>query len=208
MSAGLRVLVAAGAAATRSPSAPLLREMDLLRGLADRLAAVVGRSTPAGAWWAPSDDAMPPAELLADVGDVVANPSRVVLAGAPVGGVAGAMAVDLETGRLEAQEGEKVVSLPLGLAEFAPLAASVGPALVMLAAAGGPESAEVRDPLVAKRLPSGQVRFELRGVGCVVSAQVAFTFAAECMSLLARRIETDCQARMELEAALALEVAQ
>lgn len=136
VSAGLRLIVAAGAAATRSPSSPVLQELDALRGLADRLAGVLGRQTPSGAWWCPSDDCWPAPELLSADGDVVSSPKRVVLAGSVVGGVAGALAVDLETWRLEAQQSDRVASVALELGTFAPLVGTIAPGLIQLAATG------------------------------------------------------------------------
>jgi hypothetical protein len=202
VSAGLRLIVAAGAAATRSPSSPVLQELDALRGLADRLAGVLGRQTPSGAWWAPSDDAMPPPELLADTGDVVASPERVVLAGAPAAGVVGALALDLTAWRLELQEGERVASVAMELGQFAPLATMFGPALVQLAASG-PSVVELTLGVSLRRQASGMVRAELNGVGAVVSATAALSFAAEAVSLLARHVEASANARAALEASLA-----
>lgn len=203
MSAGLRLIVAAGAAATRSPSSPVLQELDALHGLCDRLAGVLGRQTPSGAWWCPSDDCWPAAELLSADGDVVASPQRVVLAGSVVCGVAGALAVDLEAWRLEGQEGERVSSVPLELSTLAPLVAMVAPGLVQLAATG-PGMVELSMGMTIRRLPVGTVRFELPGgVGCVVHAPTAFCFAAELLSMLSRHIEDDSNARMALEQALA-----
>lgn len=201
-SAGLRLLVAAGAAATRSPSLPVLQELDALRGLADRLAGILGRQTPSGAWWCPGDDCWPAPELLADTGDVLASPERIVLAGAPTAGVVGAMALDLESWRLECQEGERVASVAMELGEFAPLAGLFGPALVQLAASG-PSVVDLTLGVSVRRQASGMVRFELNGVGCVVSATAALSFASEALSLLARHVEASANARAALEASLA-----
>jgi hypothetical protein len=186
----------------------MLRELDTLRHLAARLAGILGRQTPSGAWWAPSDDALPSAELLSPHGDVVASPERVVLSGLAAGGAAGGLAIDLTDWRLEAQEGERAVSLPLDLPKFASLAASLGTGLILLAAAGGPEETEVCDLLKLEALPGG-IRFQVSGgVGCVVPFNVAVSFAAETMGLLSRQVESECSTRMGLESALALEVSQ
>ena len=167
MSAGLRAVVAAGLATLRGDGPAILGAVDELERLTDRLAAVVGRHTPSGAWWAPSDAAMPEREQLAPMGDVVASPRRVVLAGST-----GALMVDLQAGSLEAQNGTACTVVPLELRDLVGVAAMLPCALVRLSNIG-PGVETLADHFTVSRLDCGLVRLTLRGVSVEAHAQAA-----------------------------------
>lgn len=182
ISAGLRAVVAAGIATLQGDGPAILGAVDELERLTDRLAAVVGRTTVSGAWWAPSDAAMPEREQLAPMGDVVASPARVVLAGST-----GALLVDLKSGSLEAQNGTACAVVPLELRDLVGVAAILPAALVRLSNLG-PGTETLADHFTVARLDCGLVRFTLRGVNVEAHAQAALSFGVELLALVCRGV--------------------
>ena len=193
VSAGLRTVVAAGLATISGDAPATLAAVDELQRLADRLAAITGRHTPSGAWWAPSDAAMPEREQLAPMGDVVASPRRVVLAGST-----GALMVDLQAGSLEAQNGTACAVTPLELRDLVGVAAMLPCALVRLSNIG-PGVETLADHFTVSRLDCGLVRLTLRGVSVEAHAQAALAFGVELLGLVCRGVADGIAVRQQLD---------
>jgi hypothetical protein len=190
---GLRVVISAGLRSLGSADCPaMLATIDDVDRLAARLAAICGRRTPSGAWWAPSDAAMPAAELLELGGDVIASPGRVVLASPGCG----ALLVDLNTDRIEIQAGEVNRAADLDLLAVANQATLILPALAGLSA--GPGSRHLGSGLQIVRLETDEYVIGLQDVGIVVNGRIAWRFAAELTAMAARRIDQSAEIREAL----------
>lgn len=182
VSSGLRLVVAAGLSAIAGGDAAVGDAVDELAGLVDRLAAVTGRRTPSGAWWCPSDAALPDRNRLAADGAVVAAERRVVLAGA-----SGALMVDMQHCALEAQNGSNTATQPLELRELVSIAALLPAALVRLSN-NGPGHEQLMEGFTVARLDTGNVRFVLHHLPVESSGIAALSFSAELLGLVARAV--------------------
>ena len=194
ISAGLRTTVTAGLLALRSDVA-LLQPVDELNALVEKLAAITGRTTPAGAWWAPTREALPSPDQLDPAGAVLVMPRAVSLV------TNGTVTVDLENSELAASEAGHEISVPFDLHDLAAVAALLPAALAGLGIAG-PGRRDVGHGLVVERTDGDQCRFRLKGVGASCEPDVAQTFAAELLSLQARAQRASAQTRQQLNRAL------
>jgi hypothetical protein len=194
LSAGLRDVVSAGLLALQGDCA-LIRPVSELHALADRLAQIQGRITPAGAWWAPSRAALPSPDQLDPQGAVVVTPRAVgLIAG-------GAVVIDLDNNELTATLAGNEVTVPFDLHDLAAVAALLPAALAGLAAAG-PGRRDVGHGLAVERTSGDLCRVTLKGIGASCEPDVAQTFAAELLALVARTARASAQTRMELNRAL------
>ena len=193
VSSGLRLVVATGLAALDGQSPSLSEAVDHLDRVAAELAAISGRRTPAGAWWAPTEAAAPSAEQLDPRGDLVATPAGVaVMAGAA------ALSIDLAAGELAAVAGGRDLIAPVDVQQLAPAVALIAPALIGLSAAG-PGRRELGCGLAVERLGSDEVSITLQGLGPVVLPSTAWRWGAELLSLVARGFDASIATRCELE---------
>ena len=190
----MRDVITAGLLALQGDCA-LLAPVDELRDLADRLARIQGRRTPSGAWWAPTRDALPAPEDLEPGGAVLVTPKAVALI------ADGAVVVDLEAGNITGTLAGHEVNAPIDLSELAGPAALLPASLAGLAAAG-PGRRELGLGLAVERTPDNLCRVTLQGIGARCSADVAQTFAAEVVGLVARAARASCATRLQLEHAL------
>jgi hypothetical protein len=195
LSAGLRAVVTAGLLALQGDAA-LLAPVDQLHALVDKLAAVTGRRTPAGAWWAPTPDALPDPRTLDPAGSVIATPGAVLLCG-----TTGTLVVDLDEGKLTANNGQHEISAPIDLSDLVHPAALLPASLAGLAVAG-PGRRELGLGLAIERCADDSVRISMQGVGAHGSINAAQIFAAELLALLARASRASAAARMQLEQSL------
>jgi hypothetical protein len=196
-SAGLRVTVAAGLAALSGDGAHLLTAVDDLAALADRLGTIAGRRTPSGSWWAPSDQAMPDPERLHPAGDVVAAPTKVVIAGPD-----GAVMIDAAARQISAQDAAGQAHQAVELGDIAAIGACLTGGLVTLSTRG-PGRVALGDGFIVERRDDGMARLSLRGVGCSCSMLSLWKFAAELVSLTASEVAEAIDVREALEARLA-----
>jgi len=192
LSCGLRLVVATGLAALDGQTPSLSEAVDHLDRVAAELAAVTGRRTPCGAWWAPSEAAAPEADQLDPRGDVIATPTGVVL----VAGTS-SLSVDLEAGQLAVIAAGRELCGPVDVQLLAPAVALIAPALLGLAAAG-PGRRELGCGLAVERLGSDEVSITLQGLGPVVPAAVAWRWSAEMHGLVARGLATSVATRTAL----------
>jgi hypothetical protein len=190
LSAGLRDVVSAGLLALRGDSA-LIAPVSELHDLADKLAKIQGRTTPSGAWWAPSREALPSPDQLDPAGAVLVTPRAVGLI------ADGAVVIDLEASELAASLAGHEVSTPFDLNDLAAVAALLPAALAGLAAAG-PGRRDLGHGLAVQRTTDDLCRISLKGIAARCSADVAQSFAAELVALVARTARASAQTRMEL----------
>lgn len=194
LSAGVRDTIAAGLLALRGDAA-MLAPIGELHKLADKLATITGRTTPSGAIWAPTEEALPPVEMLDPSGAVVVTPQAVgLLAGA------GALVIDMEAGAVIVRGDGGELQQPLELADLAELAAMLPAVLQALARQAG--GVRIACGLLAERTGTGSFRLSLQGVGPSCEPDVAFMFAAEVVALFARRVACTIRTRQQLEQAL------
>jgi hypothetical protein len=194
VSAGLREVVTAGLLALKGEVA-LLAPISELHKLADKLATITGRTTPSGAIWAPTDEALPPVEMLDPSGAVVVTPQAVgLLAGA------GALVLDMEAGAVIVRGDGGELQQLLELPDLAELAAMLPAVLQALARQAG--GVRIACGLLAERTGTGSFRLSLQGVGPSCEPDVAFMFAAEVVALFARRVACTIRTRQQLEQAL------
>jgi hypothetical protein len=193
VSCGLRLVVATGLAALDGQSPSLSEAVDHLHRVAAELASITGRRTPAGAWWAPSEAAAPEPDQIDARGDVVVAPHGVAL----VAGAA-ALSVDFQAGQLGVVDAGRELVGAIDVQLLAPAVALIAPALLGLAAAG-PGRRELGCGLAIERLGNNEVAITLQGIGPVVPAAVAWQWAAEMLSLVARGFAASVATRCDLE---------
>jgi hypothetical protein len=192
ISAGVRDVIAAGLLALQSDMA-LLQPIADLEALVNKLSYIQGRKTPSGAWWAPTDAALPPIEQMDPLGDVIAQPMIVALTTE-----ASVLIIDAEAGVLTIRENgaEKAME-----AEFSDL---MGPICRLSAVAAhlahhGPGRVELGTGLWLRLLPVGAVRIEVDGLGVTCKFATLLQFASELISLSARAAGRSLEARLQLE---------
>ncbi len=198
VSAGLRTAISAGLLALQGDCA-LIRPIDELRELADRLAFVQGRRTPAGGWWAPTPEALPSHEELDSGGAVLVMPKSVGLV------AGGALVIDLEAGLITASNNDSPdsqINARIDLGDLVAPAAVMPAALTGLAIAG-PGRRELGLGLAIERTGSNHCLLTLQGVGARCDAGLAHTFAAELLGLVARSAQASFATRQQLEQVLA-----
>jgi hypothetical protein len=198
VSAGLRTAITAGLLALQGDCA-LIRPIDELRDLASRLARIQGRRTPAGAWWAPTPEALPTAEQLDHQGTVLVMPQSVGLL------AAGALVVDLADGVITASNAETPgaqITAAIGLDDLVAPAALLPAALTGLAIAG-PGRRELGLGLAIERTGGNHFLLTLQGAGARCDADLIHVFAAELLGLLARSARASLATRQQLNRALA-----
>jgi hypothetical protein len=195
LSAGLRDVITAGLLALKGDCA-LIAPIDELRELADRLARIQGRRTPAGAWWAPTSEALPNPKDLEPGGAVLVTPQAVALI------ADGALVIDMEAGQITGTLAGHEVNISIDLSELAGPAALLPASLAGLAAAG-PGRRELGLGLAVERTADNLCRVTLQGIGARCSADIAQTFAAEVAGLVARSARASFDTRLQLEQALA-----
>jgi hypothetical protein len=194
LSAGVRDVLTAGLLALQGDVA-LLAPVDQLHQLADRLAMISGRTTPSGAIWAPTEEALPPVEMLDPDGAVIVTPQAVgLLAGAA------ALVLDTEAGAIIVRGDGGELQQPLELPDLAALAAMLGAGLQALSR--GPGVVQLPCGLTAERTGTSAFRIAFQGVGPTTEPDVAFTFAAEVAALFARRVTSTLRTRQQLEETL------
>jgi hypothetical protein len=198
ISAGLRDVVTAGLLALRGDAA-LIAPIEELQTLAYQLARITGRTTPAGAIWAPTPEAMPQPSELDPTGAVVATPGAVGLLGD------GAVVIDMKNGTITTNSGGHEISVPVELGDLVHPVALLPATLAGLAAAG-PGRRELGLGLAVERTGDGLCRVTLQGVGVSATPQAAQTFAAELLGLIARATRQSAAARVALERQLQQEV--
>jgi hypothetical protein len=191
LSAGLRDVITAGLLALQGDCA-LIAPTDELRELADRLACIQGRRTPAGAWWAPTSEALPNPKDLEPGGAVLVTPGAVMLLGD------GALVIDLGAGQITGTLAGHEVQASIDLTEL------VGPACLLPAslaglAAAGPGRRELGLGLAVERTTDNLCRVTLQGIGARCSADLGQTFAAEVAGLVARSARASFDTRLQLE---------
>lgn len=194
VSAGLRDTVSAGLLALAGDCA-LLRPVSELHELADRLAKIQGRTTPAGAWWAPSREALPSPDQLDPAGAVLVTPGAVGLV------ADGGLVIDLEACEIAATQAGQEITEPVDLHDVVGPAALLPAALAGLAAAG-PGRRDLGLGLAIQRTTDSLCRLTLRGIGVRCSPDVAQTFTAELLGLVARKARASAQTREQLNRAL------
>jgi hypothetical protein len=190
LSAGLRDVVSAGLLALQGDCA-LIRPVSELHALADRLAQIQGRTTPAGAWWAPTREALPSPDQLDPAGAVLVTPQAVGLI------ADGAVVIDLEAGELAANLAGHEVNTPIDLQDLAGPAALLPASLAGLAGAG-PGRRELGLGLAVERTADDLCRVTLQGIGARCAPDTAQTFAAELLGLVARATRASAVARQQL----------
>jgi hypothetical protein len=190
VSAGLRDVVGAGLLALQGDVA-LLAPIDQLQRLADQLALIQGRRTPTGAWWAPTNEALPSPEQLDPSGAVLVTPQAVCLIGD------GCLLVDLQVGRILANRGGHETSIPIDLTELVNPAALLPPSMAGLAAAGAGRR-ELGLGLSVERLPSNAVMLGLQGCGPLCDPNHALAFSSELLGLICRETARSVATREQL----------
>jgi hypothetical protein len=194
LSAGVRDTIAAGLLALRGDAA-MLAPISELHQLADKLATITGRTTPSGAIWAPTEEALPPVEMLDPDGAVIVTPQAVgLLAGAA------ALVLDTEAGAIIVRGDGGELQQPLELPDLAALAAMLGAGLQALSR--GPGVVQLPCGLTAERTGTSAFRIAFQGVGPTTEPDVAFMFAAEVAALFARRVTSTLRTRQQLEETL------
>jgi hypothetical protein len=196
LSAGLRDVIAAGLLVMLPAAAAPSQPTDELRELADRLARIQGRRTPSGAWWAPTAAALPAAEDLEPGGAVLVTPRQVALI------AGGSVMVDLVAGQITVTNAGREARVSIDLSELAGPAALLPIALAGLAEAG-PGRRELGLGLAVERTADHVCRLSLQGVAVRCSADIATTFAAELLGLMARSARAAFDTREALEQSLA-----
>lgn len=187
-------MVSAGLLALRGDCA-LIAPVSELHALVDRLAAIQGRTTPAGAIWAPTRDALPSPDQLDPSGAVLVTPRAVGLI------ADGAVVVDLEAGEITATIAGHEVSAPCDLHDLAAIAALLPAALAGLAGAG-PGRRDLGHGLTVERTTDSLCRISLKGIAARCAPDLAQTFSAELAGLVARTARASAQTRLELNRAL------
>ena len=198
VSAGLRTAITAGLLALQGDCA-LIQPIDELRDLANRLARIQGRRTPAGGWWAPTREALPSHEELDSGGAVLVMPKSVGLV------AGGALVIDLESGLITASNNDSPdsqINARIDLGDLVAPAAVMPAALTGLAIAG-PGRRELGLGLAIERTGDNLCWLTLQGVGARCDAGLAHTFAAELLGLVARSAQASFATRQQLEQALA-----
>ncbi len=190
LSAGLRDVVSAGLLALQGDCA-LIRPVAELHALAERLAQIQGRTTPAGAWWAPTREALPSPDQLDPAGAVLVTPQAVGLI------ADGAVVIDLEAGELAANLAGHEVNTPIDLQDLAGPAALLPASLAGLAGAG-PGRRELGLGLAVERTADDLCRVTLQGIGARCAPDTAQVFAAELVGLVARATRASAVARQQL----------
>ncbi len=183
-------MVSAGLLALQGDCA-LIRPVSELHALADRLAQIQGRTTPAGAWWAPTREALPSPDQLDPAGAVLVTPQAVGLI------ADGAVVIDLEAGELAANLAGHEVNTPIDLQDLAGPAALLPASLAGLAGAG-PGRRELGLGLAVERTADDLCRVTLQGIGARCAPDTAQTFAAELLGLVARATRASAVARQQL----------
>lgn len=194
VSAGLREVVTAGLLALKGDCA-LIRPVSELHQLADRLALIQGRITPAGAWWAPTREALPSPDQLDPAGAVLVTPMAVGLVGD------GCLIVDLEAGEITATLSGHETSASVDLNELAGPAALLPASLAGLGLAG-PGRRDLGHGLSAERTADDLFRITLQGIGARCCPTLAQTFAAELLGLVARASYRAARTRQQLNRVL------
>jgi hypothetical protein len=194
ISSGLRTVVSAGLLALQSDVA-LLQPVEDLQSLVDRLAKITGRTTPAGAWWAPTREALPTVDQLDPAGAVLAMPRAVTLL------TDGTVTVDLANSEITASLDGHEVTTAFDLHDLAAVAALLPAALAGLAGAG-PGRRDLGHGLAVERTQDDLCRISLRGIGARCAPDVAQTFAAELLALQARAHRASAQTRQQLNRTL------
>jgi len=194
VSAGLRDTIAAGLLALQGDSA-LIAPVSELHELADRLAKIQGRTTPAGAWWAPTREALPTVDQLDPQGAVLAMPRAVTLL------TDGTVTVDLANSEITASLDGHEVTTAFDLHDLAAVAALLPAALAGLAGAG-PGRRDLGHGLTVERTQDDLCRISLRGIGARCAPDVAQVFGAELLALQARAHRASAQTRQQLNRAL------
>jgi len=192
LSAGLRDVIAAGLLVMLPAAAAPSQPTDELRDLADRLARIQGRRTPAGAWWAPTAAALPAAEDLEPGGAVLTTPRQTALI------AGGSVMVDLVAGQITVTNADHESRVSIDLNELAGPAALMPAALAALAAMG-PGRRELGLGLAVERTLDDICRLSLQGVAVRCSPDIATTFAAELLGLMARSARLSFDTREALE---------
>ena len=198
VSAGLRTAITAGLLALQGDCA-LIQPIDELRDLANRLARIQGRRTPAGGWWAPTREALPSHEELDSGGAVLVMPQSVGLV------AGGALVIDLEAGLITASNNDSPdsqINARIDLGDLVAPAAVMPAALTGLAIAG-PGRRELGLGLAIERTGDNLCLLTLQGVGARCNAGLCHTFAAELLGLVARSAQASFATRQQLEQALA-----
>jgi hypothetical protein len=195
LSAGLRDVITTGLLVMLPAAAPSQPTAEL-RELANRLARIQGRRTPAGAWWAPTAAALPAAEDLEPGGAVLVTPRQVALI------AGGSVMVDLVAGQITVSDAGHESRVSIDLSELAAPAALLPIALAGLAEAG-PGRRELGLGLAVERTSDDICRLSLQGVAVRCSPDVATTYAAELLGLMARSARLSFDTREALEQALA-----
>jgi len=191
LSAGLRDVIAAGLLVMLPDAAPS-QPTDELRELADRLARIQGRRTPAGGWWAPTAAALPAAEDLEPGGAVLVTPKAAALI------AGGSVVVDLAAGQITVTNADHESRVSIDLSELAAPAALLPAALAGLAATG-PGRRDLGLGLAVERTPDHVCRLSLQGVAVRCSPDIATTYAAELLGLMARSARLSFDTRLQLE---------
>jgi hypothetical protein len=190
VSAGLRDVITAGLLALQGDCA-LLQPVEELQELAARLARIQGRTTPAGAWWAPTREALPSPDQLDPSGAVLVTPQAVGVLGD------GALVIDLEQGVIVANLAGHEVKTAVDLTDLAAPAALLPASLAGLAGAG-PGRRDLGLGLAVERTTDNLCRITLQGIGTRCTPDTAQTFGAELAGLIARAARASAQTRVEL----------
>jgi hypothetical protein len=192
LSAGLRDVIAAGLLVMLPVDVAPLAPVDELQQLADRLARIQGRRTPAGAWWAPASAALPSAESLDPGGAVLVTPQQVALI------ADGSVMVDLAAGEITITHAVNEARVSIDLSDLAGPAALLPAALAGLAATG-PGRRDLGLGLAVERTAENLCRVTLQGISAGCSPDIATTFAAELVGLMARSARASFDTREALE---------
>jgi len=197
VSAGVRIAITAGLLALQGDAA-LLAPVDELQALVTRLAFIQGRRTGSGAWWCPTNEALPPADQLNPVGDVVATPDGVaVMAGNS------ALIVDFGAGVLVARENGREITAEVDIAQLMQPIALLPAAIAGLAGNGQVGRRDLGAACLSLELTgSGALRLSAQGLGVTASDEVFLCFAAELLSLATRSMAKSAAARRALDEVL------
>ena len=197
VSAGLRDVVAAGLLALQGDAA-LLAPVEELQALVTRLSFIQGRRTGSGAWWCPANEALPSADQLNPVGDVVATPDGVAL----LAGNA-ALIVDLGAGVLVSRENGRETSIEVDITQLMQPMALLPAAIAGLAGVGQVGRRDLGAAGLALELTgSGAMRLSAQGLGVTASDEVLLCLAAELLSLATRTLAKSAAARRALNEVL------
>jgi hypothetical protein len=194
LSAGLRDVIASGLLVLSPVDAAPPPPADELRDLADRLARIQGRRTPSGAWWAPTREALPAPEDLEPGGAVLVTPRQVALI------ADGSVLVDLAAGEISAAHTGHESRASVEINDLAGPVALLPAALAGLAAAG-PGRRDLGLSLAVERTTDNLCRLSLQGIGARCSVDIAATYAAELLGLMARSARASFDTRQQLEQA-------